>query len=133
MAGLDDIISSLAADLAQSIRERRLLGYIEATVATPDPHHSLWPTLERAIAKHDRIEAAVSAGWHRLEKNIGGVLRLAESGSILARSAKIEAAYGGGMTRLLTEVAEQVETAIADIGACLANIRKLTASEDHRP
>ena len=70
MAGLDEVISGLAADLAQSIRDRRQLGYIETAVAQPDPHACLWPALERIIAHHNGIDASITAGWQRLGRDV---------------------------------------------------------------
>lgn len=126
MIALDDIISTLAADLAQSIRDRRQLGYIEAAIAQPDSHACLVPTLARAVTHHENIELAVAGGWLRLEDDIGRVLKLAETGGVLARSAKIEAAYGGDMARVLTQVAGQIETAIGEIVTRLGEIRAMT-------
>lgn len=126
MIALDDIISTLAADLAQSIRDRRQLGYIQAAIAQPDSHACLRPTLARATTHHDAIETAVAGGWLRLEDDIGRVLKLAETGGVLARSAKIEAAYGGDMARVLTQVAGQIETAIGEIVTRLGEIRAMT-------
>lgn len=126
MSVLDDVISRLAADLAQSIRDRRQLAYIEAAVSQPDPHPCLWTTLARVIDHHDAIDANIGAGWRRLERDIGSVLRLAESGGVLARAAKIEAAYGGDMARVLTHVAEEIEGYIGDIVIRLASIRRMT-------
>lgn len=125
MVALEDVISTLAADLAQSIRDRRQLGYIETALAQPDSHACLRPTLASALHHHETIEAAVAGGWQRLEADIMRVLKLAESGGVLARSAKIEAAYGGDMARVLTEVAEQMETAIGEIVTRLATIRAM--------
>lgn len=126
MATLDEVISGLAADQAQSIRDRRMLGYIEAAVTQPDPHACLWPTLERVIAHHNDIDASIAAGWQRLGREVAAVLRLAESGGVLARSAKIEAAYGGEMARVLTQVAEEIEGQIGEIVARLRAIRLMT-------
>ncbi len=43
----------------------------------------------------------------------------------MSRSAKIEAAYGGDVTRVLTQVADQVEETVGEIVQRLRNIRAL--------
>ena len=59
-------------------------------------------------------------------RDVAAVLRLAESGGVLARSAKIEAAHGGEMARGLTQVAEQIDGHIGDIVVRLRAIRTMT-------
>lgn len=132
MDGLDRIISELAGRLAQSIRDRRILAYIEATVATEDPHPCLWTTLEHVIAKHNAIDEAIATQWRKMAKDIGDLERLAVTGGLLARSAKIEAAYGGDVARILTQVADQVERAMREIVDRLETIRKLTNGESDK-
>jgi len=51
----------------------------------------------------------------RLNQTIADTAQLVELGSVLARSAKIEAAYGGGFAGPLMQVSSDFERIIADI------------------
>jgi len=115
MLSLDELISQLTHDLAQSLRDRRLITSIELAVAEPDPHPCIWDALTRAMSKHDSIEAAIVVDWQHLDQALKVAQRLIAMGGPLARSAKIEAAYGGGMAPVLRHVAEQVDMTVTQI------------------
>lgn len=129
MAGLDDVISRLAVSLAEGLKEKRLLAYIEATVADT-AHPSLLDTYMKVIEKSHRAAAAVDDDWRSLGRSIGSALRLSGTGLALARGARIEAAYGADMTPVLSLVATQVEAANAEIVDRLKAIRDMTASRE---
>jgi methyl-accepting chemotaxis protein len=127
MEVLDGVISALANNLAESLKAHRTLASIETTVGSSDsPHASLWPALSTVMHKHDEFKNAVARDWLHLQDNIRTALRMTEIGGALSRSAKIEAAYGGEMTQVLTQVAEQIETTVGEIVVRLRGIRSLT-------
>ncbi|HTY99928.1 MAG TPA: methyl-accepting chemotaxis protein [Rhodocyclaceae bacterium] len=123
MGKLDEVISRLATDLAQTMRDQRLIRSIELALAEPEAHSCLRDSLARATARQDSLETAVDARWTQLRRELHGARRLAEIGGPLARSAKIEAAYGGDMTPVLRQVAEQIESTMAQIIGLLGKIR----------
>lgn len=55
---------------------------------------------------------------------IDDALRLIEMGGVLARSAKIEAAYGGSLSRALRQVSSDFEATIGEIRDALDRLRK---------
>lgn len=129
MNGLDVVISRLAVSLAEGLREKRLLSYIEATVAET-AHGTLLDTYARTIDKSRAAERIVAADWQSLARSIDHALKLSRMGVALARSAKIEAAYGADMTPVLMLVASHVESATGDIIGRLGTIRDITRRED---
>ena len=66
----------------------------------------------------------IAALERRLTQMIADTAQLVELGSVLARSAKIEAAYGGGFGQSLMQVSSDFEETIADIQRSLANLSK---------
>jgi methyl-accepting chemotaxis protein len=60
-------------------------------------------------------EDALRAQNRRLGQTIADTSQLVELGSVLARSAKIEAAYGGGFAPALMQVSSDFERTIAEI------------------
>lgn len=65
----------------------------------------------------------------RLSQMIEDTKRLVELGSVLARSAKIEAAYGGGFSSSLMQVSSDFEKIIGEIQRSLESITKHQVQE----
>ena len=65
----------------------------------------------------------------RLSQLIADTVQLVELGSVLARSAKIEAAYGGGFSSALMQVSSDFEQTISEIQLSLDNLTKHQARE----
>lgn len=80
---------------------------------------------------HTRLEAALAERQEqsdgvnrRLTQMITDTVQLVELGSVLARSAKIEAAYGGGLSVSLTQVSTDFEQSISEIQRSLEKLTK---------
>ena len=74
-----------------------------------------------AFARHrDQITALN----RRLSQMIADTAQLVELGSVLARSAKIEAAYGGPFSAALMQVSSDFERTIGDIQRSLESLSK---------
>jgi hypothetical protein len=126
MEGLDKVISSLAGHLAENLRTSRILAYIDKTLdSTDEPHAALQSARSSLAGKNNRFGTAIAHDWLLLGQHVQQALRLTEMGGALSRSAKIEAAYGGDMARVLTQVADQVEETVGEIVQRLRNIRVL--------
>lgn len=66
----------------------------------------------------------ISALNRRLSQMIADTTQLAELGSVLARSAKIEAAYGGTFSAALMQVSSDFERTIGEIQRSLERLTK---------
>lgn len=75
------------------------------------------------MALADRQEQGIAAN-RRLSQMITDTAQLVELGSVLARSAKIEAAYGGGLAVPLTQVSSDFEQSIGEIQRSLEKLSK---------
>lgn len=74
-----------------------------------------------AFARHREQIAALN---RRLSQMIGDTAQLVELGSVLARSAKIEAAYGGPFSASLMQVSSDFERTIGEIQRSLESLTK---------
>lgn len=74
-----------------------------------------------AIAHHREQIAALN---RRLTQMIADTAQLVELGSVLARSAKIEAAYGGVFSKALMQVSSDFENTIGEIQHSLESLTK---------
>lgn len=74
-----------------------------------------------ALARHEEEIAALN---RRLNHMIADTTQLVELGSVLARSAKIEAAYGGSFSSSLTQVSADFEHTIGEIQRSLEQLTK---------
>ncbi|MDP2792864.1 MAG: hypothetical protein Q8O25_02090 [Sulfurisoma sp.] len=74
-----------------------------------------------AMLRHQERIAALN---RRLTQMIADTAQLVELGSVLARSAKIEAAYGGGFSSSLMQVSSDFEQTIGDIQHSLESLTK---------
>jgi hypothetical protein len=74
-----------------------------------------------AFARHREQIAALN---RRLSQMIADTAQLVELGSVLARSAKIEAAYGGAFSAALMQVSSDFERTIGEIQRSLENLTK---------
>ncbi|OHC69291.1 MAG: hypothetical protein A3H93_07870 [Rhodocyclales bacterium RIFCSPLOWO2_02_FULL_63_24] len=76
---------------------------------------------ESTLARNDEQMAALN---RRLTHMIADTAQLVELGSVLARSAKIEAAYGGGFSGSLMQVSSDFEKIIGEIQRSLESLTK---------
>jgi len=74
-----------------------------------------------AFARHREQIAALN---RRLSQMIADTAQLVELGSVLARSAKIEAAYGGAFSTSLMQVSSDFERTIGEIQRSLESLNK---------
>ena len=82
----------------------------------------------RATTLSDRHDQ-VAAHNRNLSMMIESTARLVEMGGVLARSAKIEAAYGGGFSQSLTQVSSDFEGTIGEIRKSLDSLGKFQLRE----
>lgn len=74
-----------------------------------------------AMLRHEERIVALN---RRLTQMIADTAQLVELGSVLARSAKIEAAYGGAFSSSLMQVSSDFEQTIGEIQRSLENLTK---------
>lgn len=78
----------------------------------------------RRTTSHASHQEAIATQNRRLGQTIADTAQLVELGSVLARSAKIEAAYGGGFSAALMQVSSDFEHTIAEIHRSLEQLSR---------
>lgn len=127
MSMLSEITYSSVNTVTALLKQARLNRVLNSTLSASSGSGK---TLIEQILR-TRLEAALSERQEqsdvvnrRLSQMIADTVQLVELGSVLARSAKIEAAYGGGLSVSLTQVSTDFEQSISEIQRSLEKLTK---------
>ncbi|MGE5466350.1 MAG: chemotaxis protein [Ignavibacteria bacterium] len=132
MVALGQATSASVVMVTAVLKEAQLVGMLERAQAQCDDagRQALEAVLQRhrekALSEQRDKVAAVNRS---LTLMIEGTARLVEMGGVLARSAKIEAAYGGGFSQALRQVSSDFEATIGDIRQSLDSLGKFRLRE----
>ncbi|MBI4938040.1 MAG: hypothetical protein HY846_07465 [Nitrosomonadales bacterium] len=124
MTGLGALIFELVRDAAamrKQLHERHHLFNIPAR--EQQMREIMEPVLARMDERMHKTRGQIGRDWHKLRLQLNRVLQLCETGGSLARSAKIEAVYGGDMSATLKQVANQIEETVNEIFSTLKLLR----------
>ena len=132
MATLRDMTTGSVSTITALLQQTRVNRILERTRAECKPakrgavdkllreQHA-----ERLQERQEKIESLN----RRLNHAIADTARLVELGSVLARSAKIEAAYGGSFSSSLMQVSSDFERTIGEIQQSLESLTKHHSEE----
>lgn len=118
MAGLREATFGSVATVTLLVKESRISDLLERT--RHEAHGQGKVLIGALITRRDETrltanEQQMAALSRRLSHMISGTAQLVELGSVLARSAKIEAAYGGVFSASLMQVSSDFEKAIGEV------------------
>lgn len=126
MGQLRDMTYGSVATVTALVKQARLGGMLERTRLGSEGAGRLVEALMRT--RHNRAaerhHEQIVALRRRLAQMIADTTQLVEMGSLLARSAKIEAAYGGSFSAALMQVSSDFERNIGAIQRSLASLSK---------
>ena len=124
MSGLGTLIFELVRDAAAMQKQRQEHGRLLAIMAQGKRMRELVePALARVDVRICGTVQEIGRDWQKLRLQLNRVLQLCETGGSLARSAKIEAVYGGDMSTILKQVASRIEETVNEIFATLKLLR----------
>lgn len=132
MLALGQATSGSVATVTAMVKEARLVGMLErAQVLCEGAGRD---ALDAALRRHRESALAerreqVATVNRTLSLMIEGTTRLVEMGGVLARSAKIEAAYGGAFSQSLKQVSSDFEATIGEIRQSLDSLGKFRLRE----
>lgn len=127
MALLSEITYSSVSTVTSLLKQARLNRMLETALAVTHGlgreliENVLETRLHVALASRNAQSDAVN---RRLSQMISDTVQLVELGSVLARSAKIEAAYGGTLSVPLTQVSSDFEQSISEIQRSLDKLAR---------
>lgn len=122
MATLRDATYGGVSTVTQTLKRSRIDGLLQRTESLLDA--SAAPGWGRLPGRRDSDTGDMNEVDMQLGRLIQDTTRLVELGSVLARSAKIEAAYGGAFSAPLMQVSSDFENTIGNIQRSLASLEK---------
>lgn len=126
MESLDQAVSDLVSNIANAMKDVRMLHYVDLAGGIDGADAACLLRMEAALdGRARRRQDIIGQDWGRMAFTLTRILRLSEKGGVLSRSAKIEAAHGGEMAAVLTQVANRVEETILDITQRLRGLSKI--------
>ena len=127
MSQLREMTYGSVATVTALVKQARLSGVLERTrQASGGSGRRLIEELMRTRHNHAyaRHREQIGTLKRRLAQMIADTAQLVELGSLLARSAKIEAAYGGSFSAALMQVSSDFERTIGEIQRSLESLAK---------
>ena len=133
MAALREATYGSVATVTALVKQSRISRLLERARIEAQGEGKAW--ILELLRSRDKSTLARSAEQmvalnRRLSQMIADTAQLVELGSVLARSAKIEAAYGGGFSASLMQVSSDFEKTIGKIQGSLESLTK-RQSEDY--
>lgn len=132
MAALGEAARHNVATVTAMVKEARIARILEQTHAQSAGRGreimDAFMHRHRSTALADR-QGQVAALNRKLSMMIESMASLVEMGGVLARSAKIEAAYGGGFSQPLKQVSSDFEAVIGEIRISLDGLSKFQLKE----
>lgn len=127
MAQLHEMTYDSVSTVTALLKQARLNQMLESTLSVCSGlgrtlvENALLTRLNGVLADKQEQSDAIN---RRLSRMITDTVQLVELGSVLARSAKIEAAYGGSLSVPLTQVSSDFEQSISEIQRSLEKLTK---------
>lgn len=124
MQALDHLIAEAVMGLAEAAKEHRRARQLRQARDGSVGCGSLDRSMARVDARLAEVNRVNSSRWLDLGKRLRLILRQCGMGAALARSAKVEAVYGGTAVGALRQVAQEIEESVGDIQATLARLNR---------
>lgn len=122
LTGLIHACAHQVSKVLQDMRFTRLL--LEAQRLAPPG--KVAQALRQREAENDKHVAALSGLRQQLKRSLEDAFQLVELGGVLAKSAKIEAAYGQAFAGSLAQVSGEFDGIVEEIRTSLESLRKST-------
>jgi hypothetical protein len=130
MGALTDLIHRCVNEVSvvlQDIRHTRLLR--EAIALSPQA--TLTSIIAHREAGNDAHKARLSSLRKQLQRALEDAFQLVELGGVLAKSAKIEAAYGQSFAGSLAQVSGEFDGIVEEIRVSLQSLRRSAFFSDN--
>lgn len=122
LTGLIHACVNEVSQVLQDVRHTRLL----QEAAKLAPQAAVSGALNRRLRENEEHAASLSARRRKLKRALEDAFQLVELGGVLAKSAKIEAAYGQGFAGPLAQVSGEFDSIVEEIRASLEVLGKST-------
>ncbi|WP_303786415.1 chemotaxis protein [Azovibrio restrictus] len=124
MGGLSGVIHKAVSDVSVLLQDQRMLRLLQEAEVRSGGNIRVREALR---ARYDRMEAHranLALQRRQLQLVLGNVAQLVELGGVLAKSAKIEAAYGQAFSSSLSQVSGEFDGVVEEIRRSLGHLNK---------
>lgn len=125
MQDLTRLIYACVGGVSCMLQDERFSRFLRKA-ATMSPHARVNEVLERRERKNSEDYAKLSSQRRQLKLALENLFQLVELGGVLAKSAKIEAAYGQAFAGSLAQVSGEFDHIVEEIRTSLESLRKST-------
>lgn len=124
MMSLTQLIHDLVSEVSVVLQASHQDELFRETVAVCPGNVQLGVVLGRRHARHDECVSRISALRRGLRMALDDAAQLVELGGVLAKSAKIEAAYGAAFSGPLGQVSSEFDGVVDEIRVSLSKLRR---------
>lgn len=124
MMALTRLIHDAVAEVSVLLQESRQDGLFRRTADEVPGNARLREVLARRDGRRAAREERIATLRRNLRLAVDEAARLVELGGVLAKSAKIEAAYGAGFASSLAQVSGEFDGVVEEIRASLDKLRR---------
>jgi hypothetical protein len=124
MLSLSGLIHGSVGEVSVLLQDSRYNGVLRSAVASAPSNRYLLAVMERRNQRTAEYRSNLSMVRRSLRSSVDDACRLVELGGVLAKSAKIEAAYGAGFSASLAQVSGEFDGVVEEISVSLDRLRR---------
>lgn len=124
MLALDRLIHDLVSEVSLSLQAARRERLLRAAARAAPAHRGMAAALAGREEAAEARDGRIASRRRSLRLAVEDVARLVELGGVLAKSAKIEAAYGAGFAASLGQVSGEFDGVVEEIRDSLEKLRR---------
>jgi hypothetical protein len=124
MLSLNGLIHGSVGEVSVLLQDSRYNGVLNSAAVSAPSDLRLRAVLERRNQRTAEYRGRLSTVRRSLRSSVDDACRLVELGGVLAKSAKIEAAYGAGFSASLAQVSGEFDGIVEEIRVSLDTLRR---------
>jgi hypothetical protein len=124
MLSLNGLIHGSVGEVSVLLQDSRYNGVLNSAAVCAPSDPRLRAVLERRNQRTAEYRGRLSTVRRSLRSSVDDACRLVELGGVLAKSAKIEAAYGAGFSASLAQVSGEFDGIVEEIRVSLDTLRR---------
>lgn len=126
MESLNGLIHTCVNQVSVSLQGGRVVRLLRQALLMTEHKQLITSVLEMRERENEQRELELKRLRRQLKSALEDVFRMVELGGVLAKSAKIEAAYGQGFASSLSQVSGEFDGVVEEIHASLELLRRST-------
>ena len=124
MLSLNSLIHASVGSVSMLLQDSRYSKILAIAAGQAPQNKPMQKVLERREVHSDEFRSRLTGLRRELRSSVEDAYRLVELGGVLAKSAKIEAAYGAGFSSSLSQVSGEFDGIVEEIRTSLDKLRR---------